>query len=272
MEFLSIERLRVELDPFTHNEDAMIGLMGAMREEVEELLERLDDVESSVLGSRTYHMGRLHGEPVCLAFSGWGKVAAASTATSMIDRFGVSELWFGGVAGGLAPDLAVGDIVVADALYQHDLDASPIFPPLEIPLMGVAALKPAAPDVERAVAAARRFVDGLEDGVGLRLQAGAPPRAPRVVVGTVASGDQFVASEARRRDVQEKIPGVLCVEMEGAAMAQVAVERAIPFGVVRVISDAASEGADIDFTAFLEGVARYYLAGIVEHLVRPAEG
>ncbi|MDT8368417.1 MAG: 5'-methylthioadenosine/adenosylhomocysteine nucleosidase [Longimicrobiales bacterium] len=245
----------------------MIGVMGAMQEEVEELLERLDDVESTVLGSRTYHRGRLHGHPVCLAFSGWGKVAAASTATSMIDRFGVSELWFSGVAGGLAPDLAVGDIVVADALYQHDLDASPIFPALEIPLLGVSALRPSALDVERAVAAAQRFVDGLTDGGGSKLVGGAPLPTPRVVVGTVASGDQFVASEAARQGVQTKVPGVLCVEMEGAAVAQVAVERALPFGVVRVISDAASEGADVDFTAFIEGVARYYLAGIVGHLI-----
>src|SRR5262249_4269300 len=100
--------------------------MGAMPEEIEGLLGELEDVQVTEAGMRTYHKGNLWGTSVVLVFSRWGKVAAATTATYLIEHFGVSQLIFTGVAGGVDESLRVGDVVVASTLYQHDMDASPL--------------------------------------------------------------------------------------------------------------------------------------------------
>ena len=118
----------------------MFGIMGAMPQEVAHLHDAMEDVTTTTIGQRDYHVGRLDGREVVLAFSRWGKVASASTATTMIDRFGADELVFTGVAGAVNRALSVGDIVVADALVQHDLDASPLFAPMEVPLLGAAVI------------------------------------------------------------------------------------------------------------------------------------
>lgn len=241
----------------------MLGLMGAMLEEVAHLCEALEQVQTQTVGGRAYHVGRLHGHDVCLAFSRWGKVASASTATTMIDRFGASELIFTGVAGAINAALHIGDIVVADRLYQHDLDASPLFAPMEVPLLGARGLAVDARWVERAARAVASFVAHLAEHVDTADLAALGVTLPRVHVGTIASGDQFISDAAARARVAALVPGVLCVEMEGAAVAQVAHEHGVPLTVVRVISDGAAEGSAVDFQRFLDRVASRFTAGIV---------
>jgi adenosylhomocysteine nucleosidase len=135
------------------------GIISAMREEVVGLVAELACTsQMAQAGMRTYLHGTLWGVPVVLAFSRWGKVAAATTATSLIERFGVQRVVFTGVAGAVDPALAVGDVVVADRLRQHDLDASPLFPRHEVPLLGLSSF-PTDPALRQAVlAAAERFL------------------------------------------------------------------------------------------------------------------
>ncbi len=101
-----------------------IGILGAMEEEIRLLTEKILNKHSQVMGKREYISGQIFGHDVCLVFSRWGKVAAASTATTLIQHYGVERLIFTGVAGGVEPELNIGDMVVADTLVQHDMDAS----------------------------------------------------------------------------------------------------------------------------------------------------
>src|SRR5262245_56128979 len=114
-----------------------IGILAAMQEEIDTLLKALP-ADSKVIddGRRTYHLGHLWGTPVVVVFSRWGKVAAATTATHLIADFSVAEILFTGVAGAAQPGLNVGDVVVGARLWQHDMDARPLFPRHEIPLLG----------------------------------------------------------------------------------------------------------------------------------------
>ena len=107
-----------------------------MHEELRALLPLLDDVRRVTRAGREFHCARLHGEAVVLVQSGIGKVAAATTATLLASEFDPKALLFTGVAGGLAPGVRVGDVVLARELLQHDMDASPLFPRYEVPLTG----------------------------------------------------------------------------------------------------------------------------------------
>ena len=112
------------------------GLMGAMPEEMVRIVAMMEQRTERTIGNRTYHEGLIDGMPVVAVFSRWGKVAAATTATTLIEIFGVEQLIFTGIAGALAPCLSVGDVVVADCLVQHDMDARPLMSRYEVPLTG----------------------------------------------------------------------------------------------------------------------------------------
>ena len=119
----------------------ILGIMGAMPEEVDIIRNQMMGVSKAQHGSRTYYIGKINGIDVVLAFSRWGKVAASITATSLITKFRIDQLIFTGVAGATAPDLNIGDIVVSGELYQHDLDPRPLFPKHEVPLTGITFFK-----------------------------------------------------------------------------------------------------------------------------------
>ncbi|MFO0822021.1 MAG: 5'-methylthioadenosine/adenosylhomocysteine nucleosidase [Gemmataceae bacterium] len=241
-----------------------IGIMSAMREEIQCLLGELRDLEVSEAGMRTYHKGTLWGTPVALVFSRWGKVAAATTATYLIEHFGVSRMIFTGVAGGIDESLHVGDVVVASQLVQHDMNASPLYPRHEIPLLGVVRF-PTDPALRHAsLDASRTF---LSDDFQPQVAAEFHIRRPKVVEGLVASGDRFFANREDRTALQGTLPGVACVEMEGAAVAQVCHEYSVPAVVIRTISDAADEGAPADFPKFVRQIASTYSHGILKRLL-----
>lgn len=245
--------------------DDPIGLMSAMTEEIDSLLPELRDRKTEVHGRRTYHIGTLWGRSTVVVFSRWGKVAAASTATILVDRFGCSEIVFTGVAGGVARGLNVGDVVVADRLVQHDMDATPIFSPREVPLLGVTEFSTDPIRRDALLRATESFLsnrlrrDTTEEQ---RLKFGITD--PKVVTGLAASGDKFFSSKEDLDRLREDLPGVSCVEMEGAAVAQVCYEHGVPFSVVRTISDGADDGAHIDFQAFVKEIATVYSHGILE--------
>jgi adenosylhomocysteine nucleosidase len=251
-----------------HPDGRPIAAVGAMREEVDAVLAALTGCAGPVRsGGREYFSGRLWGRPAVVALSRIGKVAAAATMTELILRFNVRAVIFSGVAGAVDPSLRVGDVVVARRLVQHDMDASPIFPALEIPLLGRSHFDACPEHSARVEEAARKFVTcdlfpslGHEELGAFGITEAHPPR---VIVGDIASGDRFVASHAERESLRSRLPGMLCVEMEGAAAAQVCYEYGVPIAVVRVISDTADDAAAVDFTRFIARVAGAVSAGIM---------
>lgn len=239
--------------------------MAAMPQELQALIDLMPDEASVRCGSRVFWRGHLHGHEVVAVLSGIGKVAAAITATLLADAFGVSQIWFTGVAGGLGAGVRVGDVVVAESLIQHDMDASPLFPKHELPGLGRSRLYP-PPDLTRLV----------HEGVGEAL-VGVPQHVPlhalglpqpRVHRGLIASGDQFVASAEDAETLRHHLPDVLAVEMEGAAVAQVCDAFGLPFAVIRTISDRADASAHLDFTRFVSQVASPYSLAIVSALLK----
>src|SRR3990167_6804003 len=112
------------------------AIVSALHEELAAVPAPRPDEQQQVVGGRTFWCGHLHGHDVVAVLSGIGKVAAATTATVLVERFGVQRIVFTGVAGGLAPGVRVGDVVVAQRFLQHDMDASPIFPRHEVPGYG----------------------------------------------------------------------------------------------------------------------------------------
>ncbi len=228
----------------------MIGILGAMEAEVRLLEEMLGGATTVDSTGRDYVTGQLGGQEVVVSISGFGKVAAASTVTSMLDRFDAEAVVFSGVAGALDPDVTRGDVVIANELVQHDFDASPLFPRFVIPSLQVDRIPGDAAWTDRAAAAAAR--------------AGAT-----VHRGLILSGDRFIDNDADRAELRSLFPDALAVEMEGAAVAQVCAEHRIPFVVIRAISDAADDDAATDFIEFVDRQAAPLLAEIVAGLIAP---
>ena len=229
----------------------LTAIVSAMHQELSAVLALMPDETRQAAGGRDFWQGHLHGHPVVTVLSRIGKVAAATTATALIERFGVTRIVFTGVAGGLAPGVQVGDIVVADSFLQHDLDASPIFPRYEVPLYGTSRFGADAVLSETLAQAARRALPGVPLHRGL-----------------VVSGDRFVSTTSEARALQAALPEALAVEMEGAAIAQVCHDYGVPFAAVRTVSDRADDAAHGDFTRFVEEVASRHSAAIVEALLR----
>jgi adenosylhomocysteine nucleosidase len=245
-----------------------MGIMGAMTEEIAAIEKEMGAETATELGMRRYFQGILWGTPSVLVFSRWGKVAAATTATCLISHFNVDAIVFTGVAGGTDPSLSVGDIVVATSLFQHDMNATPLFPRGEIPLLGVTSIETNEQLRNRSTEAASRFL--LED---LRLQVPVDILEefrisnPKVIQGDVASGDKFFADKDDIHRLKRDWPSVACVEMEGAAVAQVCYEYKVPFVIIRTISDSADDSAHIEFPKFIQQVASVYSHGILQRLL-----
>jgi len=114
-----------------------IGVIGAMHQEIALLLQDMEHVHKNTLGkakgARTYYHGNLYGKDTTLVFSRWGKVASASTVTSLIDTAYVNLILFTGVAGAISADLQIGDVVIGNKIAQHDLDARPLYSRYEVP-------------------------------------------------------------------------------------------------------------------------------------------
>ena len=228
-----------------------------MQEEIDALLKELP-AEAEVVddGRRTYHSGCVWGTLVVVVFSRWGKVAAATTATHLISDFGVAEILFTGVAGAAQSELKVGDIVVGARLWQHDMDARPLFPRHEIPLLGCTSFASDEKRRDQLLQAAAAFLrDDLPAAASEATRAAFHIQSPKAVEGDIASGDKFFADRADLADLLLRLPTIAAIDMESAAVAQVCHEYRVPFTVVRTISDAADESAAHDFPRFLTQVA-----------------
>jgi adenosylhomocysteine nucleosidase len=243
------------------------AIVSAMQEELAAVLPLLQAQPEEVAG-RTFWRGVCHGEPVVAVLSRIGKVAAATTATTLIERFGVSRIVFTGVAGGLSPQVRVGDVVVANEFLQHDLDASPLFPRYEVPLYGSAHFSVDTALTASLLVAAQQALPRLLAQLPMTSRLGLPLDQARVLSGLVVSGDRFVSSHAESQDLQQRLPDALAVEMEGAAMAQVCHDYQVPFAAVRIISDRADDDATVDFLHFIREIAARYSAEVMSALMQ----
>jgi adenosylhomocysteine nucleosidase len=236
------------------------AILSALAEEQQGLLERLEQPQKASHAGRDFWQGRLHGQPVVLALSRIGKVAAATTSAALIERFNVGRIVFTGVAGGLGDGIEVGDVVVATEFVQHDLDASPIFPRYEVPLYGRTRFPCDEALTARLLQASRAGLESL-----------ALPAKTLLHHGLMASGDRFVSGMQESRNLRTALKqgghDVLAVEMEGAAVAQVCFDYGVPFAAVRTISDRADDKAHVDFPVFVKDVASLYAQAIVRHLL-----
>ena len=243
-----------------------IAILSALAQEQHGLIGQLQHPRRVVHAGRDFWLGHLHGWPVVLALSKIGKVAAATTATALIERFGIRQIVFTGVAGGLAEAVDVGDVVVASHFMQHDLDVSPLFPRYEVPLYGQTCF---AGDLALTDLLFNAAAAALEGSRRAGQAAGVPLPFPtaRVHCGLIASGDHFVcgveASSRLKDSLASAGHAALAVEMEGAAVAQVCLDYGVPFAAVRTISDRADDNAHVDFNGFIEKVASRYAQEII---------
>ncbi|WP_090043954.1 5'-methylthioadenosine/adenosylhomocysteine nucleosidase [Limnohabitans sp. 2KL-27] len=242
---------------------AVIGIMSAMQEELAAVLAAMPHEHRITVAGRDFWVGHWQGHSVVVVLSRIGKVAAATTATVLLERFAVDTLVFTGVAGGLGAGVRVGDVVVANGFVQHDMDASPLFPRHEVPMYGRARFEA---DAELALQLAKASAQVLADAA-LHLGAGTLAdfqlHAPRMHQGLVISGDRFVSASAESQVLRQALPEALAVEMEGAAVAQVCHDFGVPFAAVRTISDRADDTAHTDFQRFIREVASRYSLAIV---------
>lgn len=241
-----------------------LGIISALHEEQHGLVDAMQETVTTGCGGRLYSQGRLWGIDVVCVLSRIGKVAGAVTATLLVEKFGVTHILFTGVAGAGDQSIAVGDIVVADTLVQHDMDASPLFPRFQVPLTGLSHFHADHAMSLQLLAAAQSFLEqDFGDVIDAAQRQAFGLKQPRVHRGLIASGDQFMNDSARIGTLNGVLPGLVAVEMEGAAVAQVCYELGIPCAVIRTISDNANEEAATDFLSFVTSIAARYAFYIV---------
>jgi adenosylhomocysteine/aminodeoxyfutalosine nucleosidase len=221
-----------------------IAIMGAMREEIDPILERMDTYVTHEHAGNVFYTCSYSGHELVIAYSKIGKVFSAITATVMIERFGAQTLLFSGVAGGISKELKIGDLIMASALCQHDVDITAFGHPHGFIPEGTLMSK--TDDSLRSIA------KGVASDMGIVLKEG-----------IIATGDQFVASAERKTWIEQEFKAD-ALEMEGASVACVCQNFTIPFFVLRAISDTADGGASDDFDAFLKTSAQVSATFVLE--------
>jgi len=208
-----------------------IAILGAMDAEIEKLLPEISQRQVHTVAANTYYTGFIQGKPVVVARSGVGKVNAAITTYVLINQFDVSSIIFTGIAGAASPKLNVADVVISTALVQHDVDLTAFGAP-KGQLHGYD---------DRYFYADKKLqtlaINAAKDAIG----------ETRVHSGIIATGDQFIADKAVVSMLLTEF-NAMAVEMEGAAVAQVADMFKTPLVVIRTISDKADGSAHLVYS------------------------
>ena len=242
--------------------------MCALPQEHAHLQTAMTSALTHTLAGVEFSVGDLDGHRVVLSRAGMGKVNAALVATLLADRFGCRAIAFSGVAGGLDPELQIGDVVIADRTVHHDAgvieDASlQVYQAGHVPFIN--------PTDEFGYAADPLLLTRVRTQLAefaltpLFHNGGGGDRPPRIAYGTVLTGDQFLDSVLTRDRLQADLGGH-AVEMEGAAVSQVCESFGIPWLVIRALSDLAGVQSRFDFSAFVDEVAAQS-AAILRHLL-----
>lgn len=243
----------------------LLGIMGAMPEEMDKIIAAITNKQIVERGSRLYYRGDLYGQEVVAVFSRWGKVAAATTATHLITEFKVDSIVFTGVAGAISPELNVGDIVIGQRLFQHDMDARPLMRRFEIPLTGKTSYETPEQNVNTMTQAVHNFL--RNDKQFRQTLREHDIDNIKLLAGDIASGDLFISSSVMKNALLKNLPSVVCAEMEGAAVAQVCDDYGLPLVVVRVISDSADENAHSSAIGFVNQHAGNYSLSILKEYI-----
>lgn len=225
-----------------------IAIMGAMREEIDPILDAVGHYTSEEYAGNVFYRANYAGHEIILAYSKIGKVFSAITASVMIDHFGATQLLFSGVAGGISKELKIGDLIMASALCQHDVDIVAFGHPYGFIPEGSVMIESSSE--------LRSLATEVAVDMGIDLYEG-----------IIATGDQFVASRERKEWIESTF-NADALEMEGASVACVCYSFGIPFFVLRAISDTADGSADVDFDTFLQSSAKVSAAFILEMVKR----
>lgn len=211
----------------------MLGIIGAMDEEVAKLKEQMTEVQVRKKANMEFVQGVMEGKQVVVVRSGIGKVNAGICTQILVDDYRVDGIINTGIAGSLRAEINIGDIVISTDAVQHDMDAVAFGYPLgQIPRMDVFSFEADKELAKLAEDCCHRVI-------------------PQVGIfhGRVASGDAFIANHERKTKIVNEFDA-FCCEMEGAAIAQAAYLNGIPFLIIRAISDKADDSASMDYPAF----------------------
>lgn len=211
-----------------------IGLIGAMDEELALLLQHVQNQAKQTYADSDFITGTYFGQEVVICKSGIGKVNAAINTQILIDRFEVDNIIFTGVAGAAEPSLNIGDIVISSSCQQHDMDVTALG--YEVGITPDQAVSDFPADPELIKLAEQSCLDVEQDF--------------KYVVAKVLSGDQFIADKGIVNKLHETFHGA-CVEMEGAAVAQVCHRNKVPYVVIRAMSDKADGSAHMNYPDFV---------------------
>ncbi|MEG2428892.1 MAG: 5'-methylthioadenosine/adenosylhomocysteine nucleosidase, partial [Oscillospiraceae bacterium] len=218
---------------------------------------------TSTIALRDFHECKLYGKDVVLVMSRIGKVASAIAATILIEKFDVDSVIFCGTAGGIDLDLNVGDVVIGDKSVQHDIVIGDEL--FTIPRDEIAYFESDKQLVKKLSDSIKKYInDDLINDIPKEHLEKFNIKSPKTVIGTVASGDQFICDGSRNEWLRNKVDNIKCVEMEGAAVAQVCYEFCVPFAIARVISDSANSNAGIDFDSFVLETACHFTRGMMK--------
>lgn len=225
----------------------LIGIIGAMTEEVEALKEEMTVKNVFEKANKSFYKGTLWDKEVVVVVSGVGKVNSAITTQIMIDEFNTDIVINVGVAGGVGKEVSPGDVVIGTSLVQHDFDIS-MFGHKKGQISGM--------DVYDFVSD-KSLVEKLRD---VKLSSNA-----KILEGRIVTGDQFICSKEKAEFLVEEF-GAIASEMEGASIAHTAYLNKKPFIVIRSMSDNASTGASVEFTEFVMVAVKNSIE-ILKHLL-----
>lgn len=211
----------------------MIGIIGAMQEEVEQIVAVMDVEREETKASMTFRAGKLSGKDVVIVVSGIGKVNAAICTQILVDDFKVDYVINTGIAGSLNAAIDIGDIVISSDVLHHDMDATNFGYPLgQVPRMDTLSFPADKHLIEVAKNACAKAVPEIGTHVG-----------------RIVSGDQFISDKATKERITKNFNG-FCTEMEGASIAHTAYLNKVPFVIIRAISDKADDSATVDYPTF----------------------
>lgn len=246
-----------------------IGIISAVAEEIKTIHENINFDSKIKYVERSFYFGKYNEIELVLVYSNVGKVSASITASILIEKFGVEQIIFTGLAGAVSNKLNRGDIVLCNATYQYDVDARPLCEnQFEIAPTGRILFKLPKYQVDIADKAISKFLNHLDQYVDIEELKRLKVTIPKKYVGVIATGDKFVENATNHKELFVEGIDVLAVEMEGAAVAQVCTEYKIPYTLIRIISDNADNNALESLKDFSVKLASHYSSGIIQEILK----